>query len=133
MPRPSEGRDFRMAPAMPAELDKAYDPKGVEGRWYAFRKERDLFRGPTGASGDPFCIMIPPPNVTGALHMGHALNNTLQDVLIRRARMQGRPTLWVPGTDHAAIATQNVIEKRLAEEGLTRFGLGRERFEERFW
>src|SRR5688572_572528 len=116
-----------------SELPKAYDPKGVEDRWYAFWEEKGYFRAPTGAPGDPFCIVIPPPNITGALHMGHALNNGIQDVLIRRARMQGRPTLWQPGTDHAAIATQNVIERRLAEQGLTRFDLGREEFEKRFW
>ncbi len=115
------------------ELAKAYDPKGVEERWYAFWEEKGYFRAATGADGDPFCIVIPPPNITGALHLGHALNNGIQDVLIRRARMQGRPTLWQPGTDHAAIATQNVIERRLAEEGLTRFDLGREEFERRFW
>ncbi len=115
------------------ELAKAYDPKGVEERWYAFWEEKGYFRAPTGASGDPFCIVIPPPNITGALHLGHALNNGIQDVLVRRARMQGRPTLWQPGTDHAAIATQNVIERRLAEQGLTRFDLGREEFEKRFW
>ncbi|MGH2760865.1 MAG: valine--tRNA ligase [Actinomycetota bacterium] len=116
-----------------SELAKAYDPKGVEERWYAFWEEKGYFRAPTGASGAPFCIVIPPPNITGALHLGHALNNGIQDVLIRRARMQGRPTLWQPGTDHAAIATQNVIERRLAEQGLTRFDLGREEFERQFW
>jgi valyl-tRNA synthetase len=115
------------------ELPKVYEPKGVEGRWYALWRDRGYFHVPQGAPGEPFSIVIPPPNVTGALHMGHALNNTLQDVIVRRARMQGRPTLWLPGTDHAAIATQNVIERRLAEEGLTRFDLGREAFEQRFW
>jgi valyl-tRNA synthetase len=115
------------------EIAKAYDPKGVEDRWYAFWDERGYFRGETGAPGDPFSIVIPPPNITGALHLGHALNDGIQDVLVRRARMQGRPTLWLPGTDHAAIATQNVIERRLAAEGLTRFDLGREEFERRFW
>ena len=115
------------------ELAKAYDPKGVEDRWYAFWEEKGYFRGPTGASGDPFCIVIPPPNVTGALHIGHALNNSIQDTLIRRARMQGRPTLWMPGTDHAAIATQNVLERRLGEQGKTRFDLGRKGFDALFW
>jgi valyl-tRNA synthetase len=116
-----------------SELAKAYDPKGVEDRWYAFWEEKGYFRGQTDAEGEPFCIVIPPPNITGALHLGHALNNGIQDVLVRRARMQGRPTLWQPGTDHAAIATQNVIERRLAAEGKTRFDLGREAFEEQFW
>ncbi len=115
------------------ELAKAYDPKGVEERWYAFWEEQGYFTGPTGADGDPFCMVIPPPNVTGALHVGHALNNSIQDTLIRRSRMQGRPTLWVPGTDHAAIATQNVLERRLTDEGKTRFDLGREAFEALFW
>ncbi len=115
------------------ELAKAYDPKGVEDQWYAFWEKNGYFRGPTGEPGDPFCIVIPPPNVTGVLHMGHALNNTLQDVLVRRARMQGRPTLWVPGTDHAGIGTHVVVEDRLKAEGLTRHDLGREKFLERTW
>ncbi len=115
------------------ELSKTYDPKGVEDRWYAFWEEKGYFAAPTGAPGDPFSIVIPPPNVTGALHIGHALNNSIQDTLIRRSRMQGRPTLWVPGTDHAAIATQNVLERRLAAEGKTRFDLGRKGFEALFW
>jgi valyl-tRNA synthetase len=118
---------------MQTELAKTYDPAGVEDRWYAWWLERGFFEGRTGASGRPFSMVIPPPNITGALHMGHALNNTLQDILVRRARMQGRPTLWIPGTDHAAIATQNVIERRLAAEGLSRFDIGREAFEARFW
>jgi valyl-tRNA synthetase len=115
------------------ELAKAYDPKGVEDRWYAIWEEQGYFRGHTGAPGEPFSISMPPGNITGALHMGGALNNITQDVLIRRARMQGRPTLWVPGTDHAAIATQAVLERRLAAEGKTRFDLGREEFEALFW
>ncbi len=82
---------------------------------------------------EPYVIVIPPPNVTAALHMGHGLNNTVQDVLIRWRRMQGRAALWVPGTDHAGIATQNVVERQLAAEGLTRDDLGREKFVERVW
>lgn len=115
------------------ELAKTYDPKGVEQHWYRFWEENGYFEGKTGTAGEPFCVVIPPPNITGALHIGHVLNNSIQDVLVRRARMQGRPTLWVPGTDHAAIATQNVLERRLATDGLTRFDLGREAFEQRFW
>ncbi len=115
------------------DLAKAYDPEGTEERWYAFWRDEGFFEGPTGADGEPFSIVIPPPNVTGALHIGHALNNSLQDIVVRRARMLGRPTLWVPGTDHAGIATQNVIEKRLAEEGKSRHDLGREAFLERTW
>ncbi len=115
------------------ELAKAYDPKGVEDRWYATWEERGYFVGDTGASGERFSMSMPPGNVTGALHMGGALNNIIQDVIVRRARMQQRPTLWVPGTDHAAIATQAVLERRLAAEGKSRFDLGREGFEALFW
>jgi valyl-tRNA synthetase len=115
------------------EITKAYDPKGVEQRWYAFWEEKGYFVGHTGAPGECFSISMPPGNITGALHIGGALNNIIQDVLVRRARMQGRPTLWVPGTDHAAIATQNVLERRLAAEGKTRFDVGREAFEALFW
>jgi valyl-tRNA synthetase len=115
------------------DLAKAYDPKGVEDRWYATWDERGYFVGETGAPGDRFSMSMPPGNVTGALHMGGALNNIIQDVIVRRARMQQRPTLWVPGTDHAAIATQAVLERRLAAEGKSRFDLGREGFEALFW
>jgi valyl-tRNA synthetase len=115
------------------EIAKAYEPKGVEERWYAFWEEQGYFRGHTGASGEPFSVSMPPGNVTGALHIGGALNNLIQDVIVRRARMSGRPTCWVPGTDHAAIATQAVLERRLADEGKTRFDLGREAFEALFW
>ena len=122
-----------MTETLPTEFPKAYDPTGVEERWYAFWDARGYFRGPTGAAGEPFAVSMPPGNVTGALHMGGALNNITQDVLVRRARMRGRPTLWVPGTDHAAIATQAVLERRLAAEGKSRFDLGREAFEALFW
>ena len=115
------------------EIAKAYDPKGVEDGWYSFWEEQGYFVGHTGAPGDQFSISMPPGNVTGALHIGGALNNIIQDTIIRRVRMQGRPTLWVPGTDHAAIATQAVLERRLAAEGKTRFDLGREGFEALFW
>jgi valyl-tRNA synthetase len=115
------------------ELARAYDPKGVEDRWYATWDERGYFVGDTNAPGDRFSMSMPPGNVTGALHMGGALNNIIQDVIVRRARMQQRPTLWVPGTDHAAIATQAVLERRLAAEGKSRFDLGREGFEALFW
>jgi len=95
--------------------------------------ERSLFHGDTSDESEPFCIVIPPPNVTGILHMGHALNNTIQDILIRWRRMQGRNTSWVPGTDHAGIATQNVVERSLRKEGKTRKDLGRDAFIERVW
>ena len=84
-------------------------------------------------SQEPYVVVIPPPNVTAVLHMGHGLNNTIQDVMVRWRRMQGRASLWVPGTDHAGIATQNVVERRLADEGTTRHDLGREAFVERVW
>src|SRR5690606_8663537 len=85
------------------------------------------------AAEPPYVIMMPPPNVTAVLHMGHGLNNTIQDVLVRFERMRGRPALWLPGTDHAGIATQNVVEKLIAKEGTTRFDLGREEFVRRVW
>ncbi|MFC1518056.1 valine--tRNA ligase, partial [Candidatus Margulisiibacteriota bacterium] len=113
------------------DIPKAYDPTSVEDKWYKHWEEKKYF-APTG-SGNPFCIVIPPPNVTGALHMGHALDETLQDILIRYHRMRGYSTLWVPGTDHAGIATQNVVEKQLKAEGTDRHKLGREKFIERVW
>jgi valyl-tRNA synthetase len=125
------------ASAIPAEAGSSgkqgYDPEGVEGRWYRVWEEHDLFHADESATGAPYCIVIPPPNVTGSLHMGHALNNTLQDILIRWHRMRGDNTLWMPGTDHAGIATQNVVERQLRQEGLTRDQVGREAFVERVW
>ncbi|RDV84813.1 valine--tRNA ligase [Ammonifex thiophilus] len=114
-------------------LPPVYEPKEVEAKWYRFWEEGKFFRGEVDPSRRPFCIVMPPPNVTGELHMGHALDNTLQDVLIRWRRMQGYATLWVPGTDHAGIATQARVEAELAKEGLTRHDLGREKFLERVW
>ncbi len=115
------------------QLDKTYDPKTVESRWYGVWVERGYFHPSTSDPGQPYSIVIPPPNVTGSLHVGHALNHSLQDILIRWRRMQGRNTLWLPGTDHAGIATQNVVEKQLLSEGTSREALGRERFIERVW
>ena len=116
------------------QLDKTYDPKAVEDRWSGEWINRGYFRADEkNHPGQPYCIVIPPPNVTGSLHVGHALNHSLQDILIRWRRMQGRNTLWLPGTDHAGIATQNVVEKQLMAEGLSRESLGRERFVERVW
>ena len=113
-------------------MEKSYDPKQVEILWYRIWAERGYFHATVTAVGNPYVIVIPPPNITGSLHMGHALNNTLQDVLIRWRRMQGRNALWLPGTDHAGIATQNVVERYLlAEEGLSREDLGREKFVQR--
>lgn len=115
------------------QLDKTYDPKAVEARWYHTWNERGYFHASPSHPGQPYCIVIPPPNVTGSLHVGHALNHSLQDILIRWRRMQGRNVLWLPGTDHAGIATQNVVEKQLVAEGASRESLGRERFIERVW
>src|SRR2546421_6048764 len=115
------------------ELEKTYDPKQVEERWYQFWTEKGYFHASVDHPGQVFSIVIPPPNVTGSLHIGHALNNTLQDILIRWRRMQGRNALWVPGTDHAGIATQNVVEKQLLAEGTTRDKLGRDRFIQKVW
>ena len=112
---------------------QGYDPRGVEERWYRLWEEWGLFHADEQSSAPPYSIVIPPPNVTGSLHMGHALNNTLQDILIRWHRMRGDNTLWMPGTDHAGIATQNVVERQLAQEGLSRDALGREAFIERVW
>ena len=114
------------------ELAKSYNPKEFEERIYASWKQKGEFR-PRSGKGEHFSIVMPPPNVTGILHMGHALNNSLQDIIIRYYRMTGRPTLWVPGTDHAGIATQNVVERQLKKEGLRRQDLGREKFIERTW
>jgi len=115
------------------ELAKVYSPKDAEDKWYRVWEEKGLFAGKVDPARKPFCIVIPPPNVTGILHMGHALNNTLQDILIRYHRMKGDSCLWMPGTDHAGIATQNVVEKSIAKEGLKRQDLGREKFLERVW
>ncbi len=115
------------------QLDKIYDPKAVEARWSQIWNERGYFHASPTHPGQPYCIVIPPPNVTGSLHVGHALNHSIQDILIRWRRMQGRNVLWLPGTDHAGIATQNVVEKQLMAEGASRESLGRERFIERVW
>ncbi|OGL17582.1 MAG: valine--tRNA ligase [Candidatus Rokubacteria bacterium RIFCSPLOWO2_12_FULL_71_22] len=115
------------------EIPDRYDPSAVEARWYPEWEGRGYFRAEPSAPGKPFSIVIPPPNVTGSLHMGHALNNTLQDVLVRMRRMDGFNTVWVPGTDHAGIATQYVVERQLAAEGKTKQDLGREAFVERVW
>src|SRR5690606_12784341 len=117
----------------PDTLPKVYDPARVESRWYAYWEEKGYFHVEADDPGTPFSVVIPPPNVTGSLHMGHALNNTLQDVLVRWRRMQGYKTMWLPGTDHAGIATQHVVEEELAKEGIDRRELGREKFLERVW
>ncbi len=114
-------------------LAKGYEPAEVEARWLSFWQETGAGTADPEAPGESFCIVIPPPNVTGALHMGHALNITLQDILCRHMRQMGRNVLWVPGTDHAGIATQNVVERALLKEGSSRHALGREKFVERVW
>jgi valyl-tRNA synthetase len=129
------------------ELAKAYDPKTFEGRIYRLWKEQGAFKPEAAPEGSkepgaskepegfkkPFVVVIPPPNVTGVLHLGHGLNNSLQDIVVRFHRMRGAPTLWVPGTDHAGIATQNVVERKLKERGTSRRELGREKFLEETW
>ncbi len=115
------------------KLPKRFDAKPAEAHWYQEWLERDLFHASNGEDRPCFSIVIPPPNVTGYLHLGHALNNTLQDILSRHKRIQGYNVLWLPGTDHAGIATQVVVEKQLAEQGKTRHELGREKFVEAVW
>ena len=114
-------------------LDKAYEPNNVEQRWYAFWEKEGLFSAAEQDVRSAFSIVIPPPNVTGVLHMGHALNNTMQDILCRYRRLKGDNVLWMPGTDHAGIATQNVVERKLAAEGMDRHQLGRDKFIEAVW
>jgi valyl-tRNA synthetase len=114
-------------------LAKTYEPKEVEEKWYCYWERNDLFKANTESIKSPFSIVIPPPNITGSLHMGHALNNTLQDILCRYRRMKGYSVLWQPGTDHAGIATQNVVEKDLASKGTDRHQIGRERFVKLVW
>jgi valyl-tRNA synthetase len=115
------------------ELSKSYEPKAVEQAWYDFWLKKKYFHADENAGGQHFSIVIPPPNVTGQLHIGHALNSTIQDILVRWMRMSGRNTLWVPGTDHAGIATQNVVERKLAKENVDRHVMGRDAFVEKVW
>ena len=121
MPQPT----FALAPQ--------YESHEVEPRLYRRWLDAAVFTARADSPKQPYAIVIPPPNVTGVLHMGHGLNDTIQDVLIRCARMRGREALWLPGTDHAGIATQNVVERLIAQEGKTRFDVGREQFVERVW
>lgn len=114
-------------------MEKVYDPHSIEKKWYEYWNKNGFFRANIHPDGEPFSMVIPPPNVTGSLHMGHALNNTLQDIVTRYKRMSGFNALWVPGTDHAGIATQNVVEREIAKEGLTREDIGREKFIQRVW
>ncbi len=118
---------------MESNLSKGYEPHEVETRWYAFWEREGLFSAPEDAGEQTYSIVIPPPNVTGVLHMGHSLNITLQDILCRYRRLRGDHVLWMPGTDHAGIATQNVVERSLAAQGIDRHQLGREKFIEAVW
>ncbi len=118
---------------MKADFSKTYNPQEVESRWYGWWESKGFFRADAKSPKPVFAIVMPPPNVTGSLHIGHMLNNTVQDAIVRRKRMQGFNTLWLPGMDHAGIATQWVVERQLREEGLTRHELGREKFVERVW
>src|ERR671931_96012 len=123
----------RMSRSAGTEMSPAYDPADVEGRWYAEWVRRGYFHATPNSVKEPFCIVLPPPNVTGSLHIGHAFQQLLQDIVIRRKRMQGFEALWLPGTDHAGIATQVVVERELAKEGVDRRAIGREAFVERVW
>jgi len=115
-------------------MDKTYDPHSLEQRWYKTWEQRGYFAPATDASTDTnHCIMIPPPNVTGSLHMGHGFNNTIMDTLTRYHRMKGDKTLWQPGADHAGIATQMVVERQLEADGKNRHDLGRDAFIEKIW
>ena len=123
----------RMSDSIDKIPEKVYSPSEIEKKWAERWLKEGVFAANPSCGKPPFSMVIPPPNITGTLHMGHALNNTLQDILARHKRLRGYDVLWVPGTDHAGIATQNVVEKKLKEEGLTRHDLGREKFIERVW
>src|ERR1700683_1656913 len=118
-----------------SEIPKAYEPQAVEAKWYEFWMEKRLFVADASSKKPAYSIVIPPPNVTGMLTLGHVLNNTIQDILARRARMLGQEVLWLPGTDHAGIATQNVVERTLRKAGEMkhRDELGREKLVEKIW
>src|SRR6185369_11047454 len=118
---------------MKTELPKTYNSQEVEARWYQWWESKGYFRADAHSKKPPFVMVMPPPNVTGSLHMGHMLNNTVHDAIARRKRMLGFNVLWLPGMDHAGIATQNVVERELRKEGLTRHDLGREKFVQRVW
>ena len=115
------------------DLPTVYNAKETEENIYKFWEENEFFKANAKSPKKPYSIVIPPPNVTGVLHMRKALDKTLQDILVRYHRMSGYEALWIPGTDHAGLATQNVVEKQLKKEGLTRHDLGREKFLERVW
>lgn len=114
-------------------LPSLYDPFTTEAKWQKFWEDNLVYKADPNRGGEPYCIVIPPPNVTGSLHMGHAFESALIDALVRYHRMKGYNTLWLPGTDHASIAVQAILEKQLKAEGKTRYDLGREKFLERAW
>ena len=116
-----------------SSLPDRYNPQDVEARIYKWWEESGYFKAQDQSTKPPFSIILPPPNITGFLHMGHALDHTIQDTLIRWKRMSGFNAMWLPGTDHAGIATQTVVEKELKKEGVTRHQLGREKFVEKVW
>ena len=118
---------------MKKELNKVYDPGNVEDRIYKYWTDNDCFKATVDRTKKPYTIVIPPPNITGQLHMGHALDETLQDILIRYKRMSGYATLWLPGTDHASIATEAKIVEAMKKEGVTKEDIGRDGFMERAW
>ena len=118
---------------MKEALSKIYDPKHIEKKWYDTWIKEDVFTPKKQGDAESFTIMIPPPNVTGILHLGHVLNNSIQDVLIRRARMKGKDTLWLPGTDHASIATEAKVTKFLKDQGIDKKSIGRKKFLEHCW
>ena len=115
------------------ELNKTYSPQEIEDKWYATWMEQGFFHSKPNPNREPYAVVIPPPNVTGVLHMGHMLNNTIQDVLVRKARMEGKEACWVPGTDHASIATEAKVVKKLQEEGIEKKDLSREEFLKHAW
>src|SRR2546421_12943102 len=118
---------------MPDELSTRYEPKAIEQNWYQFWEKGDFFTPEPDRDRPKFSIVIPPPNITGRLHIGHALVNTLQDIIVRWKRMSGFNTLWLPGTDHAGIGTQMVVDRALTAQGISRFDLGRDKFVEKDW
>ena len=118
---------------MKKELSTKYDPRSIEKKWYDLWLKEDVFKPASNSQKESFTIMIPPPNVTGILHIGHVLNNSIQDVLVRKARMQGKETLWLPGTDHASIATEAKVTKLLKDQGIDKKEIGREKFLEHCW
>src|SRR5262245_47170966 len=133
-PNPPEQFSREQVSREQTSMDKEYRPENIEKAWYSRWLELGLFAPREASNGaSPYVIVIPPPNITGNLHLGHALDNTLQDILIRWRRMQGFETLWLPGIDHAGIATQMVVERALRERGTTRHDIGRERFLEEVW